>query len=299
MTDLLEMLRYRRPDLSVTEEAFIDRFLRPLGATEDGYGNLFLDVGNSPTVLWSSHTDTVHHAEGMQKIHVHDDFVSVVQSNCLGADCTAGVWLMAELAKAKKPGRYIWHRAEEVGGRGSSWIAEENPQLLDGIQFAIALDRRGTTSVITHQCGSRCCSDAFAASLAEQLGKNWKLDDWGIFTDTANYTDIVPECTNVSVGYRDEHTRKEILDLRHVKQLRDSLIALDYDLLIAEREPGTDDYTDPNALLPWDIDAYSAAYGSSRDLYWLVKDHPQELADWLEENGMDAATLLSIVKERR
>jgi len=34
-----------------------------------------------------------------------------------------------------------------------------------------------------------------------------------VYTDTAEFTDIIPECTNRSVGYAREHTQEESLDL--------------------------------------------------------------------------------------
>ena len=37
----------------------------------------------------------------------------------------------------------------------------------------------------------------------------WKTDTGGSFTDTANYTDIIPECTNLSCGYYNAHTQSE------------------------------------------------------------------------------------------
>ena len=59
---LVQMLAYMRPAGSKTEKAFIKRFIAPLGAKPDNYGNYWLSIGQS-NVLWSSHTDTVHKHE--------------------------------------------------------------------------------------------------------------------------------------------------------------------------------------------------------------------------------------------
>src|SRR5215207_8746363 len=56
---LHEMLTYRRPASSKTEEQFIERYIRPLGVATDGAGNLHKRIGNAD-ILWSCHTDTVH-----------------------------------------------------------------------------------------------------------------------------------------------------------------------------------------------------------------------------------------------
>ena len=238
---LLDMLAYKRPAGSKSERKFINRYLRPLGVQTDKAGNVWKRIGNAP-VLWSSHTDTVHREAGRQPVVVSKGIASTYGSNCLGADCTVGVWLMVEMIKAEVPGLYIFHRAEEIGGLGSDYIAKHNPKLLDGIKFAIAFDRYGTTSIITHQ-GFRCCSDDFARSLKAQLGPEWKLDDGGTFTDTANYTDLVPECTNISVGYHRQHHSTETQDLDHAEHLLGLLLSLDVNRLSCVRQPGTyDDY---------------------------------------------------------
>src|SRR5579863_7536935 len=91
--ELLTMLTYMRPHNSATEKEFIKRYIEPTGAKSDGFGNLWLTVGKSP-ILWSSHTDTVHKKPGTQRVLYGAGIASADNSNCLGADCTTGVWLM-------------------------------------------------------------------------------------------------------------------------------------------------------------------------------------------------------------
>lgn len=311
---LLAMLGYRRPAGSNAEAAFISRFLAPLGCKADAYGNMILRLGSAP-VLWSSHTDTVHRKPGSQLIQMSDDCViTAPRSDCLGADCTAGVWLMVEMIRAGVPGLYIFHREEEVGGCGSSYIASKTPELVDGIKFAIAFDRRGTTSVITHQGRGRCCSDAFASSLIAGLDLGMEHDDGGTFTDTANYVDLVAECTNVSVGFQNEHRSTESLDLGHLLRLRDALLRLDLDRLVDVRKPGEDDdywnsslwgdkwEDDEKFADKWDV-APRFMGGSGRtksrakydQLQDLVLEHPDAVADLLDALGVTAQDILSHV----
>ena len=236
---LLEMLTYRRPGRSKTEEEFIAKFLMPLGVKKDDYGNLILRIGTDP-IMWSCHTDTVHRQEGRQVLQVSKGVVSVNQkrtdglSNCLGADCTTGVWIMTEMIKAGIEGLYIFHRDEEVGGRGSNWIVDNTPDLVDGIQAAIAFDRYGTTSVITYQM-SKCCSNDFADSLIEQM-PGFKKDPGGVFTDTAFYTALIPECTNLSVGYMGHHSASETQDLKFAAHLLNLMKKLDTGKLRISRD---------------------------------------------------------------
>jgi hypothetical protein len=306
LATLLEMLETRRPAGSKSERAFIARHIRPLGVDQDEAGNLIKRIGDAP-VLWSSHTDTVHKQGGRQRISLLNDTVHVTDSNCLGADNAAGIWLMREMILSKIPGLYIFHRQEESGGIGSSHIANHDPGLVDGMKAAIAFDRRGTRSIITHQWAGRTCSDAFGESLAQSLGMGMTLDDGGSFTDTASYIDLIGECTNVSAGFQNEHSKSETLNLTHLLTLRESLLRADFSTLVFEREPGEIDPVElswsrhyrESDLKGWDNLDFEDSRATSRSLARVVRDYPDEVADWLEAHGVDAAELLDAALDRR
>lgn len=303
---LADMLRYCRPAGSKTEEAFIARFIAPLkGVERDGAGNLVGRIGSAP-IMWSSHTDTVHRKEGEQQVML--DLAGRYRladaekaSSCLGADCATGVWLMREMYLAGVEGLYVWHRGEECGGIGSTWIAQRNPRLLDGIQFAIALDRRGASSVVTHQGYQRCASAAFAKSMTAQLGGSYAPDDGGTFTDTANYTGLVPECTNLGVGYAMAHSSDESQDAAHAVALLDKLKRLNVDDLACERDPNVVEFDDWRSGCATYVGStyerfdYGGRYGSTiatsgrRDtIEDLLRQYPREVADILERQGFTA-----------
>jgi hypothetical protein len=211
---------------------------------------------------------------------------------------------MLELIRANKPGLYIFHRDEETGGHGSAWIAENNPSMLSGIKYAIALDRKGTNSVITFQSGARCASDAFAESLADQL-HGYAPDSTGLFTDTHNYTALVPECTNLSVGYENAHSSKETVNVYHASALVESLLALDVERLVCARDPATVEslYNEPFDDWRWEgpygrFDAPAASYDrrgrfvkraqsyEARSVLDFVESYPDVVADILEQYGI-------------
>jgi hypothetical protein len=287
---LFEMLTYKRPHGSLSEHRFIERFLAPLGVECDGFGNLWKAVGPLPNMLWSSHVDSCHRTSGLQPLQVDGLTVSVADpenANCLGADCAAGVWLMTEMIAAGIPGLYVFHRGEERGGLGSAYVARTEPERLDGIAAAIAFDRRGTHSIITHQRGSRACSDAFADALAAALGLDHRRDDSGTFTDTANYVDLVGECTNVSVGYDHEHTVQETLDIGYLLRLRAALLNIDAATLPIVRKPGEADPTLATYCDDWQMQIRPR----SRALYDIVYDQPAAVADFLEHCGVTSEDL--------
>lgn len=250
--------------------------------------------------MWSSHTDTVHHDEGLQDIIIDGPWMKAVTgkkrelSNCLGADCTTGVWLMIKMIEARKPGLYIFHREEEVGGNGSSWIAKNKANDLAGIQFAIALDRMDYASVITHQGGGRCCSDEFAEGLSFLLGDNFKPDDGGVFTDTANYTHLIPECTNISVGYFNQHGPSETQNWMFANNLLEKLIDMDMSGLIPIRDPA-----DAEDDVPW-WELYKPKQTSTyMDMDDFCFRHPTYVAMFLERNGIDVAELIDFREKER
>lgn len=241
MTDLqtiTEMFSYMRPAGSATEQAFVDRFLSPLGFERDQHKNLVLILGERPNILFSSHMDTVHMDEGMQKPIYDGRYLRQKGNNCLGADDTAGVWLMTEMIKAQIPGVYVIHHAEENGCIGSRDLATENPEFFKDLDIAIAFDRAYYDDVITHQLGQRMASDAFAWSLADQLGFpfGYKPSDGGVFTDTAEYSHLVGECTNLSVGYFGQHGKDEKQDVPFLLALRDALLQVKWGELAIERQ---------------------------------------------------------------
>jgi hypothetical protein len=153
---------------------------------------------------------------------------------------------MIQMYRAKVPGLYIWHRAEEIGRKGSQWILEKNSTILNGITMAIALDRRSDDSIITYQSGDRCCSDEFAEALAQLLNNNspfkYIKDRTGSYTDTYTYTGLIGECTNISVGYTAAHSKFEMLDLEHAMGLRDVLCSPEFSIgladIVIKRKPG-------------------------------------------------------------
>jgi hypothetical protein len=249
VADIREMFTYMRPSGSETEQLFIDRYLTPLGFKRDPFKNLVVTVGEGSRILWSSHVDTVHRSEGRQTVHYDGEFLELSKrskkrgANCLGADDTAGIWIMTEMVKAGVPGTYIIHHAEESGCVGSTDLAIGDPEFLKKFDFAIAFDRRGYDSIVTHQVGGRTCSDEFAQSFADILdafhgsATGYKADDGGVYTDTNEYAHLIPECTNISVGYFSQHSKDERQNVGHLIWLKHAMVNCDWTQLTKHRNP--------------------------------------------------------------
>ena len=77
MYSLIEMLRYKRPEGSETQREFCQRFLEPMFGLPDRHGNYIMSVGKKPNLCFTAHHDTVHKTEGMQKLLVINDVISI------------------------------------------------------------------------------------------------------------------------------------------------------------------------------------------------------------------------------
>lgn len=291
------MLTYQRPANSDGERAFIERFLLTLpNAGLDRYGNVHVVTDPASTTLFSAHTDSVHpkpNADFRQVLQIGSDFILSAKGNQqLGADNAAGCWVLMNLITANVPGTYIFHREEEVGGRGSHWLATHHETELKKFKRAIAFDRKGTHSIITEQSFMQCCSTSFAEALAKTLGMGHQLDDTGTFTDTANYTEIIPECTNISVGYQQEHTFNEHLNVLYVECLAAACLTVDWEALPTLRDPDA-----PDPYYSYSYRDYPVTYNRKRpttkparsdddfeNLYDLVISRADEVADLLQRH---------------
>jgi hypothetical protein len=295
LNELLEMHTYMRPEGSEAQREFCARYIDCLpGIDIDKVGNRIGVIGDDPVTLWSSHTDTVHKNSGRQLLAYGDGFLTLGEykpldpanpaPNCLGADCTVGVWLMRRMFLAGVPGLYVWHTGEECGGIGSSYIANETPALLRNIQSAIAFDRRGTDSVITHQFGDCTASTTFAQSLSLLLGDDYAPDQTGVFTDTANYAELIPECTNISVGYEREHSKHEFLDIEHALRLLDTMLEFDETRLLIARNPAEAYITRYNRYYEGPL-VQRGGY-TSPTMEGLIKNNPEGVAEFLRNYGI-------------
>lgn len=243
MKRLQAMLTYCRAHGSEGERQFVERFLNPYSPSEltDPHGNVLgytLSIGGEGVVpvLWCAHVDTVHAATApTTQTIVYDESCGMIYKDDktmpLGADDGAGVWMLLEMIDAGVPGTYLFHRGEERGGIGSTGIAAHHEAFIKQFKWAIAFDRRGTTDIITEQFTGETASVAFAQAMADAINKHdpktlqFAPCPNGVFTDTANYSGVIPECTNVSVGYDSEHTPNETLDVWHLFMLRDAIIS--------------------------------------------------------------------------
>jgi hypothetical protein len=262
----------------------------------DGAGNLHIDnrIAGSKT-LFIAHVDTVHREVGANKIrktstHWYADGAP------LGADDGAGVAMLMHLIHADVKGYYIFSQGEECGGIGAKHIATHHADLLAQFDRAIAFDRRGIDSVISHQGMGRCASDVFCQALANDLNAfddtlMYSPDDTGVYTDTAEFTDIIPECTNISVGYYSEHGDQENLDIVHFEALSNAVLKVMWDSLPTDRDPTVPEYKEYK---------YNTAWWSNYGVYGDATTHNKQVdskyfGNWQDDDYWQTEDLIDAI----
>jgi hypothetical protein len=269
-----------------TEDGLVENMIAcglfPSDLEKDKNGNYFYKIGESRTVF-ASHLDTVCR-EQTSVVHIFDgDLIKTDGKTTLGADDKAGVTILLHLMRNKIPGLYYFFIGEEVGCIGSG-LAAKSGDFNGKYDRIISFDRRNVGSVITYQSSSRCCSDSFADSLAFQLNKSgyglsYKKDEGGVYTDSAEFVDIIPECTNLSVGYYKEHTVNESQDIKHLENLAEACLKVDWENLPTERDPSKTEYKSYNSY-----GSKTKTSGFNKSSNWRNRDYGYH-DDWYDVNN--------------
>jgi len=156
----------------------------------DDAGNVRASRG-TPTWLFCAHMDNI---EG-----------------CPGYDDKCGIGIIAHLAGATDlPVRVLWTAEEEVGQLGARAIEKE---WFDGLRGALVLDRRGDSDLVTRIGKVALCSMEMGRTLVDLWGQHGLQYDPcdGRMSDAYILARHLPTI-NLSVGFHEEHTKREWCD---------------------------------------------------------------------------------------
>jgi len=204
-------------------------------------------------IMWTCHLDTADHAPKhvvftRSKNKCGDEIIETDGKSILGADCKMGAAIMIKMIEAGVPGWYAFFAGEEVGRIGSKALADrvakrkESDPSVRMPDLCISLDRMNMSDIITRQSGRECCSPTFALALASIFNKHpdmyYKPCPNGSFTDSYSFVDLIPECTNISVGYAHQHTKWEEQNMTHAENLLATILEYRdlFELLPVERD---------------------------------------------------------------
>ena len=222
-------------------------FITP-GLSRDAFGNYYTIIGESDAVF-TCHLDTASRQKNEINLVTFekdgDEFIVTDKTSILGADDKSGVTVLMYMIANNIPGVYWFFIGEERGGLGSKYVSNniQDYPFMSGKTKCVSFDRRNYFSVITKQMGLQCCSNQFAEELCAELnshGMNLSLDPTGVFTDSANFIELIPECTNISVGYFNEHTVNEIQNISYLERLCRAAVSCNWESLKPTRKLESD-----------------------------------------------------------
>lgn len=193
----------------------------------DDYGNILAEVtiganrvGPVFTILLNSHLDVVEEIETDREILKHGN-VWTSSYGILGADDRAGIGVVLHTLKQLQTMqlhspvkvKIAFTVEEEVGLCGAKAVSQD---FLEGVQAAIVVDRKGKGDIVTGTRGIAFCDELFGSMIAliGNLGeeKRWE-PTMGGRSDTLIWAQQGIQSVNLSVGYQNEHTSREELNI--------------------------------------------------------------------------------------
>lgn len=261
-----------------------------------------IDDDKTPKIMWTSHLDTctmgppvstdiyiLHDKEGRPFYHCTPlDGANIV----LGADCKTGATIMCFMMKDLVPGWYVFFAGEEQGCIGSGRLSNDMKTWPMVPNKVVSFDRMGTGDLIHTQFGGRCASQGFIDYVCAHSPFDWQ-GAMGAYTDSSQFVDDVPECTNVSVGYYNQHTDRECQDIGYMVKLTRWMVSDGWKVFRAAptiRKPGT------SKLYRGGFSQIQGMYGP--DAEEVLEDYSLELDD-MDDWDMNKETFDQWVERRQ
>jgi len=167
-------------------------------------GSYIYAKGNIPVML-VSHMDTVFFKQPTKIFH--DPVYNVLWSpDGLGADDRAGIYSILNITKEFKP-YVLFTSAEESGGLGAYDAAEDLS--IPKVKYIIELDRQGFNDCVFYDC-----VNPLFIKYIESFGF---IENYGSFSDISALCPIWDIAgVNLSIGYYNQHTKAEYLNLNEM-----------------------------------------------------------------------------------
>lgn len=184
-------------------------------------------------VLLTAHVDTVHREQCSEKNTTYDaENRTLTSSVGIGGDDRCGVYIIlktiAELSEGDSslPTIAICNY-EETGADGSRALAKNEKAVAyikEHCKYMIELDRAGTDEAVYYDCGN----EAFKEYIDS---KTKRSEHWGTFSDICELSPVTDVASvNLSCGYKDAHTKREVIVINEVIKCFEDVMLLISDL---------------------------------------------------------------------
>lgn len=218
MKRLLELYNIASPSGKEKRmSAYIMSELRKMGVKcrKDRAGNIFAVKGTAATYpCVVAHIDEVHHNETgnygayivADEMVVGYDKIRKCQTG-IGADDKNGIWICLRMLERFKRMKCVFFVGEETGCVGSR---KATMSFFNDCRFVIQCDRKGNSDIVTSINGTPLCSDAFIKAIKPE--EHGYSESYGLLTDvlTLKQRGLSVSCINLSCGYYNPHTDKEV-----------------------------------------------------------------------------------------
>ena len=215
------------PGTSGNEELVADKVLEMLGeitgtssAVFDGNIQGELRKSTEKAILLSAHMDVFDEFSPGAPI-VKQENILHRPGNVLGADDRAGIVLILDVLRYFSEFndgysiKYLFTTSEEHAPHG---VENVDPKFFEDIEFALSLDRKGCKDIVYKHGSIEYSSPEFAEKISRVSKYLFGIDDAfspceGGVSDLRFWSELGIESVNLSIGYSDQHTHKESLNL--------------------------------------------------------------------------------------
>jgi len=184
--------------------------------------------GDTSLPLLVAHIDTVF---PQPKFVAYDRSRNALSAHTgLGADDRAGVWACLKLREQIKPHPAVLFLDEEESGGAGAWSASMDlADTLDLFPYFIEIDRRGKGEAVYYNN-----EPAKFKSFIQSFGFHEEI---GLFSDVSILGAQANKCSvNLSAGYYNNHTFREILVVHHLKYTMDRVKQIFMDAIKTKRK---------------------------------------------------------------
>lgn len=229
------MCRLTQTQLSNLLVKFLRKKNYDVIATED----YIIGIGDIPIAL-VAHMDTVF-VEEARDIYYDKEQSIMWSPQGLGADDRAGIFAITEILREGYKPHVIFTTDEEVGCIGAQKLVHQMPEKPFEMKYMVQLDRRGSVDCVFY--------DMDDEKFEQYIASFGFVPAVGTFSDISV---IAPKwgvgAVNLSVGYKNEHTTSETLNIHNLLETIDKVKQM---LLSAETAP-TFEFVSPYSLGFWD-----------------------------------------------
>lgn len=235
--------------------------------------------GTLPVML-VAHLDTVHKTIPTQIFHDKEQNI-MWSPQGIGGDDRCGIFSILTLLERGYRPHVLFTCDEEIGGIGATAFAGSKIPLKN-IKYLIELDRRGHNDCVFYDCGN----EDFL-KYVETFGFE---EEYGSFSDICSISPVYDVASvNLSIGYYNEHTSSEYINLTHMNETIDKVAKMLDDSKVAPAF----DYQETVYNYPsyWNnTKANLTSTGNCKDttdktLWYKLYGYESEEEFWLEEYG--------------